>query len=180
MDYIYIQSDTLGIYEQDGDLFEIAGLIDKSQKLVRISNNFPHETQNFTAAHELGHAILHKQTVLHRDKPLDGSMTTPRSREEMQADKFATYFLMPGKLVEDIFRQLFEMPKFVINENTVLAIRVGSVSALEKCQNIRGLARLLASTDYYGGKSFNTLAKIFGVSTETMAIRLEEIGLLEF
>lgn len=181
MEYTYLLSDTLGIYEQGGDLFEIAGSIDKSKKRVEVSKKFPQETQNFTTAHELGHAILHRQKILHRDKPMDGSRLSPRNQEEMQADKFATYFLMPSKLVEDIFFKIFEMPKFVINENTVLAIRAGSISALrERCQNLRGLARFLASTDYYGGKSFNTLAKIFSVSIETMAIRLEELGFLEF
>ena len=79
----------------------------KNEKLVQVSKQFPQETQNFTAAHELGHAILHKQTVLHRDRPLDGSSNTPRIREEMQADKFATFFLMPSKLVEDIFFEMF-------------------------------------------------------------------------
>lgn len=73
------------------------------------------------------------------------------------------------------------MERFVLNENTVLAIRAGNVVALRnRCQNVRGLARLVASIDYYAGTSFNTLAKIFSVSTETMAIRLEELGLIEF
>ena len=135
----------------------------------------------FDAAHELGHAVLHKQTLLHRDKPLDGSSTAPRNREEMQADKFATFFLMPTKLVEDIFVEIFETTRFTINESSVLAIRAGSIDALrKKCHNKRGLARLLVTTEFYGGKAFNSLTKIFRVSTETMAIRLEELDLLEF
>ena len=181
MGYIYLESNTLGIHAVEGEVFEIAGLIDKSKKLVQVSKHFPPETQIFTAAHELGHAILHRQTVLHRDKSIDGSTNIPRSREEMQADKFAAYFLMPARLVEEVFLEIFEMPKFVINENTALALRAGSISALrKKCQNGRGLARELATTDYFAGKSFNNLAKIFGVSIETMAIRLEELGLVEF
>lgn len=99
----------------------------------------------------------------------------------MQADKFAAYFLMPTNLVKKIFLEIFQMPKFVINENTALAIRAGGSGALRnKCQNRRGLARLIASADYYAGKSFNTLANIFSVSNETMAIRLEELQLVEF
>jgi formiminotetrahydrofolate cyclodeaminase len=181
MDYSFVQPDSLGFYHQDGELFEIAGLIDKTKKLVQVSKQFPEETQKFTAAHELGHAILHRQTVLHRDKPIDGSITIPRNREEMQADKFATYFLMPSKIVEDVFFELFQMPKFVINESTVLAINAGSISALrKKCPNMRALARLLASAEYCGGRSFKPLIQIFGVSIETMAIRLEELNLLEY
>lgn len=181
MGYTYLEADTLGVYEVDGDLFEIAGLIDKSQKQVHISKRFPQETRNFTAAHELGHAILHRQTVLHRDKPIDSSVSTSRSREELEADKFATHFLMPTKGVRSIFGGLFDTQNFVINESTAVALNSGSVNALRaRCQNIRGLSRFLASTEYYGGKSFNSLAKIFGVSVETMAIRLEELNLLDF
>ena len=181
MNYTYFESDTLGVYEHNGELFEIAGLINKNQNLVQISRNFPVVIKNFTAAHELGHALLHQQTELHRDRPIDGSVNTPRSLEEMQADKFATYFLMPQRLLKEFFSLIFQMPKFVINEATVLAVRGGSVGVFRrKCHNIRGLARFLASADYYAGKSFKPLSKIFNVSIETMAIRLEELSLLEF
>lgn len=181
MGYIYQSSNSLGIYEHDGEIFEIAGLIDKNEKLVQVSKRFPQETQTFTAAHELGHAILHRQNVLHRDRPIDGSSKTPRTREEMQADKFATFFLMPTKMVEDIFVELFETEKFKISEASVLAIRGNNISAFRRqCRDKRGLARILATTEYYGGKTFNSLSKIFKVSTETMAIRLEELDLLDF
>lgn len=181
MDYIYVEPDSLGMYALEEGLFEIAGLIDKTRKLVQVSKSFPEETQKFTAAHELGHAILHKQMVLHRDKAIDGHAASQRNPVEIQADKFAAYFLMPKKIVEEVFQEVFETSKFVINENTTLAIRAGSISDFRlKCKNSRGLARVLSSADYYGGKSFNSLSKVFGVSVETMAIRLEELGLLEF
>lgn len=181
MNYTYFLSASLGTHSQGGEIFEIAGLIDTTQKLVRVSKKFPQETQNFTAAHELGHAILHRQTVMHRDRPLDGSTIVPKTLEETQADKFATYFLMPSRMVEEIFFEFFKTPKFVINQNTVFAIKGESIQIMRKrCQNRRGLARLLASTEFYGNKPFNSLAKIFKVSTETIAIRLEELDLLEF
>lgn len=181
MGYTYQSSNSLGIYEHEGDFFEIAGIIDKNEKLVQISKTYPQEIQNFTAAHELGHAILHRQTLLHRDKPLDGSLNIPRSREEMQADKFATFFLMSSKLVEDIFFEIFETEKFKINEASVLAIRGNNITAFRRrCRDKRGLARILATTEYFGGKTFNSLSKIFNVSAETMAIRLEELDLLDF
>ena len=181
MDYDYQSVDSLGNSEINGELFEIAGLINKNERLVQVSKHFSQETQNFTAAHELGHAILHKQTVLHRDRPLDGSSNTPKSRKEMQADKFATFFLMPKKLVEDIFFEIFEAENFRINEASVLAIQGGGVTAFRKqCRDKRGLARIIATTQYYGGRTFNSLSEIFKVSTETMAIRLEELDLVEF
>lgn len=181
MGYTYIQSTTLGTYSVGDEFFEVAGLIDKSKRLVNISTKFSTETRNFTAAHELGHAILHKQTVLHRDKPIDGSSSIAKDIIEVQADKFAAYFLMPGKLVEKFFTEIFETKKFVITESSALALRVGNIVDFKrKCKDIRGLARILASAEFYGGKSFNSLSKIFEVSTETMAIRLEELDLLEF
>lgn len=180
MGYTFLVLDTLGVHTADDTQFEIAGLIDKNKKLVQVSKSFPKETQNFTAAHELAHAVLHKQIVLHRDRPIDGSVTT-RSLEEMQADKFASYFLMPTKAIVITFQQRFVTQKFVIDESTALALGAKNVWNLrDQCENMRGLARLLASVDYYDGKRFNSLAKTFGVSVETMAIRLEELSLLDF
>ena len=65
--------------------------------LVAVSNKFSKEVQNFTAAHELGHAILHEQAILHRDIPVDSiGKRVVRDRVEIEADTFATYFLMPS------------------------------------------------------------------------------------
>lgn len=179
--YVYQQLDTLGMHIIGNDLFEVAGLIDKDRKLVQVSTSFPETTQRFTLAHELGHVLLHKQTILHRDRPLDGSTNISKNATEIQANKFAAYFLMPASLVEEVFLEIFAMQKFVINEDTVLALRERSISQFRaRCRNARGLARVLASADYFAGKSFRTLAEIFGVSVETMAIRLEELDLLEF
>lgn len=160
MNYTYFSSPSLGNYEQNGELFEIAGLIDKKKKLVRISKNFPQETQNFTAAHELGHAILHRQTIMHRDRSLDGSTTVPKTPEETQADKFATYFLMPSKMVEEIFFEIFKTPKFIINQNTVFFLGNESVQTLKnQCKNRRGLAKLLASTEFTAIEHLNLWQK---------------------
>ena len=179
--YTFLEDDSLGIYEHGGELFETAGLIDKSQKLVRVSKAFPTETQAFTAAHELGHAILHNQPVLHRDRPLDGSAGIAKSLEETQADRFAAYFLMPAKLVKEVFFEIFEMPAFVINENTALAMRISGVGAFrQRCPDRRALSRLVAAADYFAGKAFIPISKIFRVSIEAMAIRLEELSLINF
>jgi formiminotetrahydrofolate cyclodeaminase len=117
----------------------------------------------------------------HRDRPVDGSTNLPRNNEEVQADKFAAYFLMPASSVVEAFETIFESPNFVIDESSALALRAGSAYELRRqCKDRRGLARVLASAEYYGGKTVNNLAKIFGVSVETMAIRLEELNLLSY
>lgn len=181
LNYAYLQPESLGSYVMDNGTFEIAGLIDKQQKIVQVANKFPKEVQNFTAAHELGHAILHGNIIMHRDRPIDGS-TIPKSIEEIQANKFAAYFLMPSSLVKSVFFKIFELRKFVINENTVAAISPGSTTKAfrDRCKDIHGLGVIIATTEYYSVNTFKSLSEIFGVSKTTMAIRLEELGLLEY
>jgi hypothetical protein len=179
--YTYSEEATLGIHTVGENRFETAGIIDKSKKVVQVSKNFLPESMLFTAAHELGHAILHDQTVLHRDRSLDGSSLTALTPEEAQANKFASFFLMPATAVRLVFIDVFKTNRFVINEANVLALREGDVHSFQlKCQNIRGLARILSNAEYFGGVSFRPLREVFKVSTETMAIRLEELKLVRF
>lgn len=176
---------TLGL-SPDG-LFEVAGMINQQSKVVSISGQFPLDTQSFTLAHELGHAMMHTQAVLHRDRPLDGTATNePRAIEERQANKFATYFLMPEKLTRETFLRMFPEVPFRISDDTAFAIMTGPAAARtqqalrRRCRNLRGLSRLLAEATSYNGTKFSPLAELFKVSTEAMAIRLEELKLVEF
>jgi formiminotetrahydrofolate cyclodeaminase len=182
LDYSYEEPESLGQDFLEDGMFEIAGVINKPAKSVAVSRQFSKETRNFTAAHELGHALLHQQPVLHRDKPMDGSGARPiRDAVESEADKFATYFLMPKKQVEGLFRQLFLTDKFMINENTVFSLTGESLNDFRRiCKNRRGLARIVASAEFYGNQAFKSMAELFKVSKETMAIRLEELHLVEF
>ncbi len=182
MGYTLQNKKLLGNFDSKGiQAYEIAGIIDKKEKLIQISENFSLETRNFTAAHELGHAILHRQNILHRDKPSDGSEMILKNREETEADKFATYFLMPKKWVIDFFLEIFGTTNFKIDGHSALLLNKSTESALRyECKDKRGLARMLSSHNYYAGKKFVPLIKIFKVSKETMAIRLEELNLLEF
>lgn len=164
----------------DNDQFQAAGIIDQGKKMVSISSKFKKEVQNFTFAHELGHALLHKKMIMHRDLPIDGSKTS-RSIQERQADKFASYFLMPKKQVTAIFKEIFLTDKFIIDENSAFNLEKKGPNKLRvECKNIRGLSRRLASAETYNNEYFKSISEIFNVSVETMAIRLEEIGLLDF
>lgn len=172
-------AETLGQHFYGGEQFEVAGTIDSSDKRVRISRQFPAEVRRFTAAHELGHAILHDSQGLHRDRPVNGTKSR-RDIRELEADKFASYFLMPGKLVKQIFKQFFltDIDSFALNEETAFSLNIRSDSELGKTvQTRRGLARFLANAVSYSGRHFKSLAELFGVSEEAMAIRLEELGL---
>ena len=160
---------------------EVAGLIDRDAKVVKASLQFADPSyQRFTLAHELGHAILHPDGGgIHRDRPLDG-VTRAREPGEWEADRFATYFLMPGKLLRECFRQRFGTDCFVLTDDTAFALsRTTSDAVREKSPTQRHLARTLAATETYNARAFKSLAAQFGVSVGAMAIRLEELGLLE-
>jgi len=95
--------DSLGQYRDPRGSFEVAGYINQKEKVVRLASQLPRSFRNFTAAHELGHALMHHKMEMHRDMPLDGSVI-PKTIEEIQANKFAAFFLMPRKLMTTEFR----------------------------------------------------------------------------
>lgn len=170
--------DGLGQHFVDGRQVEVAGVIDNSKMQVRVSRRFPTEIQRFTAAHELGHAVLHEASGLHRDRPLDGSSLT-KDPIETEANKFASSFLMPEKLVRQRFARSFGAPPFVLTESTTFALSRGGLD-LTKCSNLRALTRILAGATNFGGSRFPSLAEQFRVSEEAMAIRLEELELASY
>jgi formiminotetrahydrofolate cyclodeaminase len=181
MGYAYQQRESLGMLAVGEELFEVAGVIDKNIQSVSTSKQFSPEVIKFTAAHELAHLILHEQSVLHRDRPFDGSSSVPKDLLETQADKFAAYFLMPAKIVKAAFFEIFETENLRIDEGLSLALGAGSVAEIRaKCKDQHGFAMFIAQAGRYASKSFNPMAKIFGVSTGAMAIRLIELDLVTF
>lgn len=157
---------------------KIAGSIDKCNRQVFISGNFPLVVQNFTAAHEYGHAVMHELHGMHRDLPLDGS-TGSRNPLEKEADQFATLFLMPEKSVTRVFQHIFSHSPFVWSDDTRFAL-AGSVPDMNwNPRSLRHLTRTLSAAGRFNGVSIVPLADRFRVSIEAMAIRLEELGLVE-
>lgn len=178
--YKFSLDDTLGQFRNDRGEFEVAGLIDPNSKIVRVSRQPPLNVRLFTAAHELGHVLLHPSNgVIHRDRPQDG--TTPsRNPRELEADKFASYFLMPAKLVRERFTAAFKTERFISTDDTSFALCCLSLDEFQvKYTTQRSRSRLLASTESYSGRHFTSLATQFRVSVEAMAIRLEELNLLD-
>ena len=180
--YQYDTDTSIGQHSQDGVTFEVAGLIDPSRKRVQLSRQFLPAIRNFTAAHELGHAILHDNLGLHRDRPLDGSAVPgTRDQTELEADIFAACFLMPSKQVRKSFNQIFQTEQFELTERTAFALNAGDYETIRaRCRTIRDLSRILASTKQYDGANIVSLAELYGVSVEAMAIRLEELNLHRF
>lgn len=175
-------AESLGQYFYRGVPVEVAGMIDGDSSKVRISRQFSSDVRNFTAAHELGHAVLHPANGLHRDRPLDhAGLSSSRDPMEQEADKFASYFLMPGKLVIKYFEEIYGIAPFSLTEETFFALDpTGALEASGKIKLVRDLSRLLASAEQYGGAHFTSIANRFRVSKEAMAIRLEELELIKF
>ena len=182
IDFEFDMSETLGQFSSGGATFEVAGVIDRPGKRVQISPQMPFNTRRFTAAHELAHALLHEGVRMHRDRPLDGpgQERGTRDKVEKEADKFASFFLMPENLVRNRFRQFFLCDKFALHADTIFALDPSGSMQLQDCKKtLRELARILADAVSYNGRHFNSLAAQFHVSVEAMAIRLEELELLE-
>jgi Zn-dependent peptidase ImmA (M78 family) len=170
-------SESLGQFTEHGESFEVAGVFDGQSSAVRISRRFPPEVRRFTTAHELAHALLHGTSVLHRDRGIDGKITPARSPTETEADLFASYFLMPEKLVRQTFTDMFLVEHFELNEQTAFALGSDLKSLRERCRTPRELGRFLAGAHFFNDNHFRSIAEQFQVSTEAMAIRLEELRL---
>lgn len=181
LEFIGYQCDfqeSLGQFHKNGKLIEVAATIDNASKKVNIAHRFSPEVRNFTVAHELGHALLHKAVELHRDKALDGALIS-REGVEFEADKFATYFLMPEKLLRSLFKRIFLSEKFVLDEASAFALGYGDYpAAVNRFKTLRELSKELASTERFNGLQFRSLASYFNVSVEAMAIRIEELDLI--
>ncbi len=177
--YDFSVDEGLGKYRGNGGYVEVAGLIDRHSKTVRVSRRFPTNVRTFTAAHELGHAVLHATGGgIHRDRPLDGNKFS-RDPVELEADTFATFFLMPGRLVRTRFAGLFGTDFFELIDHTAFALSSSSVEEIRsECPTLRHLSRMLASAEHFNGRHFVSLADQFRVSIEAMAIRLEELKLV--
>lgn len=180
MGYAVEVVESLGQYREAGETFEVAGIVDNNSSYIRISHGFAPETRLFTLAHELGHALLHSGTGLHRDRAIDGSSgRITRNQEEIEADTFAAYFLMPEKQVRIAFEHRFLAAPFELTDVTAFALASVPLHSFEvELGQKRTIARKLASAEQYNGMRFDSLAKLFNVSVEAMAIRLEEVGLI--
>lgn len=172
--------ESLGQYRDGSETFEVAGVLDNERSHISISRRFPPETRLFTLAHELGHAILHDGTGLHRDRAVDNaSSRQTRPQVEIEADMFAAYFLMPEKQIRIAFERRYLLAPFELTDATAFALAAAPLHSFEsEAASQRTLARTLASAEQYNGVRFDSLAKLFGVSVEAMAIRLEELGLV--
>jgi hypothetical protein len=82
----------------------IAGELDRPHSTISVSEELGGRAKRFTIAHELGHLLLHRGLVHHRDLP--GAMGNRQSGVEAEANQFAAELLMPE---EPFRRACFEL-----------------------------------------------------------------------
>jgi len=180
----YEEHDELGRFGNKGVRFETAGIIDRKAKKIAVSNKPKQEVVRFTAAHELGHWILHPNEIMHRDRPINDLdiLKTSRPLSEQEADYFAACFLMPPKLLKDIFEKTFltgiplhidEHTAFWLNQNDPHSLLYTDEERLD-----REIA--VASCQSYKCRHIHSLAGQFKVSKTAMAIRLKELGFIQW
>jgi hypothetical protein len=165
-------------------LDKIAGILDRKERRILVSEEVEVEERRFTAAHEIGHLLLHegvRETYLHRDRPKNGLTKngTLRPWYETEADYFAACFLMPKRRVMEAFQCLFsdEIPFEITSENAkdLFPDDPAALSRLSK----GSLANVLASVGHFRDKKFLPLYRTFRVSVDAMARRLDELGLVQ-
>ena len=183
---------------------EIAGLIDRENNKVVIAKQFKLEWRRFTAAHEIGHWLLHpnviylrerpavrrsiasRNSIRLRERPVTGNELaySKRTPEERQADLFAAELLMPTFHLVKTFFHRFGGAIDGTKPNEELAFWLSTshkreIDAYDLPKwRLRDRSQLIAQVSSYGGRHFTPLYKRYGVSTTAMAIQLEDLGLV--
>jgi len=83
MGFQLFTEETLGV--TDYEHHEIGGIMNRELKVVLTSSLHKPVVKNFTAAHELGHVLLHTDNILFRDVPLNGEIR--RHQKSLKKDK---------------------------------------------------------------------------------------------
>jgi hypothetical protein len=163
-----------------GNGFRTAGMLDRTAGRILISEEFKPEEMRFTAAHEVGHLVLHPGQSLFRDRPIPRLAQYLRRPEiEAEADHFAACLLMPRNLAYQQFERTFGISgSYVFDDAWAFWLCPSDPESLlagEGCVSSRALA--LASARYFNGRSIHPLHQQFRVTVSAMAFRLMELGL---
>lgn len=156
---------------------EAAGIWRRDRSTILISSRYSFEIQRFTAAHEIGHYILHPfvgDRTLHREMATDGTRTT-RSELEREADYFAACLLMPRRAVLNAVTQRFGKTPLVPSETLAFYLHIDTRTLFSAPRGSLEFAKSIARARINGHRS---LAEHFGVSAGAMAIRLHELALV--
>ena len=184
-------ADFLGLtYKEVDDIpsenanFLTAGTLDRREKIIQVSLRFPPEQRRLTGLHELMHYMLDHdigKETLHRDRPIDHQSGRNKvAFVEWEATHVACQYLMPEKLVKTIFSSFFHLEygyPLCFEPNTAFHLNEKDETRLSKL-DLRQRSLLIAQATFYG-VSLIPLYEFFKVSPTAMAIRLEELKLID-
>ena len=159
---------------------QLGGFINRSARLIGISDQLKPRTMRFTLAHEIGHLKLHPRMNHHREIALHG-LTEPHEPAdplEREANRFAGYFLVPTVQLRKAFRAAFGVETLLLTDDVAYELLGDGFMALMNT-NCHSLAfeRLIAKALRFRGRQFGSFVDLFQVSETTLAMRLRECGL---
>lgn len=159
----------------------ITGRFDRLNKVVAVSQSVQVEERRFAAAHELGHIVLHKNIVEHRDRPLGRTQAGSRPVHEMEADVFAAAYLMPKKWVEGDLRERFGDVPVEVNENLAWWLDRTDHDHLLRLEQEADFERAKAVVicTNIGSGHFRSMKDEYRVTITAMALRLMELNLIQ-
>ncbi|MHB8126571.1 MAG: ImmA/IrrE family metallo-endopeptidase [Desulfitobacteriaceae bacterium] len=92
---------------------------DENNKLIAINSTLSYGRQRFTAAHELCHLFFHEDfNKIICAKDIDKN----KDPKEVEADKFASYFLAPYESLKDFIKDKLQKKKGSLNIHDVIRI----------------------------------------------------------
>ena len=154
----------------------IAGMVDPQGKRVVVSERFAPAVMRFTAAHEIGHIVLHAPRQMLRERATEGP-SPARNSEECDADRFASLYLMPERLVCKAIGETFgaNLP-IVVDDNIAFWLDPSGHHELATAPTATQARALATCRRNFGGRYITPLHEQFQVSASAMAIRVKEIG----
>lgn len=180
--YLELDYRELEVIPSSNPDFEVAGMLDRTNRIIYVSRAFPLEQQRLTGIHEIMHWMLHQDVGrdrLHRDRPISH---LPRENSvlwyEWEATNVGCQYLMPEKLVKERFSLVFGLrvgEQIQFNED--VAFYLGRDIEDLRRMDYKDRATLLATTESYG-RPIVPLYRQFRVSPTAMRIRLQELDLL--
>lgn len=179
----YIEQEYLGRFSTGSGTFEMAGYFDRETRAVVVANRFSDQVKLFTAAHELGHVMLHPDQTRHRDIPIRGMEldSVRQSKVEREANYFAGCYLIPRKLLANEFQARFGPSPFVFDDASAWHLMPEDPDLLLRSDmRLYERAVTLGTARSFNGRHFQSLVDVFGVSVTTMAIRIEDLGLIRY
>ncbi|MCZ6803284.1 MAG: ImmA/IrrE family metallo-endopeptidase [Proteobacteria bacterium] len=179
----YCEHEELGRFGEKNNKFEVAGSINRSLKIISVAKKFGNKVTRFTAAHEIGHWILHPDESMHRDRPIESLKINYKNEpKEQEANYFAACYLMPENLLRTKFKEIFltETPLH-FNENIAFWLNQDDYNSL-LYSDPDSLDRefSLASCQNFNNNKHYSLADLFKVSKSAMAYRLHELGFVKY